>query len=101
MKIMYHATEMKNLSSIVDNGLKPLNAEKLIYMTEQKIDALKFLVIRGCKDILVLKIKIYKKDEHKIVETFDHSYNFFKCRAFGYNGEISPDNIMEYTEHKL
>jgi hypothetical protein len=92
MKIYYHATDSDNLSSILDNGLK-VGCDGVVYMTEKEDDAVKFVMFRGCKKIVVLKIKVYKRDEKNVVETFDHSPRFFKCRAFGYMGNIDKSNI--------
>ena len=44
---------------------------------------------------------IYKKDEEKLIETFDHNYNIFKCRAFGYMGNIKPENIEAYKKYQF
>lgn len=100
MKIMYHATDMKNLASILEKGLLPNNMDGMVYMTETPEDALKFVAFRNYKEILMIKIKIYKKDENKVTETFDHSFQFFKCRAFGYNGTIPVSNLDPYMKYE-
>lgn len=99
MKILYHATPFENLLGIVEEGLKPLNIEKMIYLAETAEDALKFMAIRGYTEILVCKVKVL--NTNKLTETFDHNYNVFKCRAFGYNGEIPCKQIVSYTKYKL
>ena len=100
MRYMWHATEYKNLVSILDNGIIP-GPDKLVYLCENGIDAAKFVAVRGCRDILLCQIKIYKADEDKIKETFDHSERFFKCRAFGYKGAIKPQNIKHYRRLEI
>lgn len=102
MKILYHATSMENLGSILENGIEARNIEKLVYLAETPQDALKFIALRFYPEMLVIKVKIPKKYEHKIIETFDHSYNFFKCRAFGYQGNIPCymlDSYEVYTRN--
>ena len=100
MKYYYHATSMNNLISILNNGIKP-STDGLVYICENETDAVKFVAIRGFKEILTCKIKMLKADEEKIQETFDHSEAFFKCRAFGYNGEIPPNKIVDYRKFVL
>lgn len=100
MRYMWHATDYNNLISIMDNGIKP-GPDKMVYLCDTEHDAAKFLIVRNCKHILTLRIKIYKKDEAKIHETFDHSERFFKCRAYGYKGEIPAANIVEYRHIQL
>ena len=95
MRYMWHATPYENLVGILDDGIKAGNP-RLVYLCENGIDAAKFIVVRGVKKILLLKVKIYKSDENKIVETFDHSESYFKCRAFGYRGNIPVAKIKEY-----
>lgn len=99
MKIMYHATDMKNLASILDNGLIANNFEGIVYLAEKPEDALKFVVLRCYDEIVLLKVKIYKKDEGKLIETFDHNPRIFKCRAFGFMGNIPSSNIEPYMKY--
>lgn len=100
MKKYYHATDFNNLGNIIVNGIQP-GPDGLVYMCEGPTDAIKFLYIRGYKHLLVCEIKISKLDEKNIIETFDHSFEFFKCRAFGYRGHIDIDKITNYIEYNL
>lgn len=100
MRIFWHATYYENLASILDNGLVP-GIDGLVYMCETEYDAAKFLYVRQCKNILTMEIKIYKKDESKIIETFDHNERFFKCKAFGYKGNIPLKNIKQFRKIEL
>lgn len=100
MRIMWHATDYNNLVSIMDEGIKA-GPDGVVYLCETETDAAKFLAVRGCKHILTLEIKIYKKDENKIRETFDHSQRFFNCRAYGYVGDIPGKNIKNYRHIQL
>lgn len=98
MRYMYHATSMDKLVDILETGLKP-GVDGVVYLCEKPFDAAKFLIVRGLKEIIVFKVKIYKKDEKKIVETFDHNTAYFKCRAYGYQGEIKPSNIEQVIKY--
>ena len=48
-------------------------------------------------EIAVIKIKRSSLDKRKIIETFDHSYEFFKCKAYGYT-EVIPSNLIHGIE---
>lgn len=86
----YHATPYENLASIVVDGIKS-GMEGVVYLTKERDDAFKFLAIRGCHDILTVEVLI---DSEKVEETFDHSLQFFKCKAFGYKGDIKPCEMI-------
>ena len=101
MRTYYHATDYNNLVSILDHGLKASKLDGLVYLAETEEDALKFVVLRRYKKVVTFKIKIYKRDEDKIIETFDHSQRFFKCRSFGYIGNISPDSIIPSKKYEF
>lgn len=96
MKYMWHSTDINNLRNIMEQGLLLLNAERVIYLAETENDALRFSMFRGYGVTVTLKVKIYKKDEDKLFETFDHSYEYFKCKAFGYSDNIPASNIIPY-----
>ena len=95
--ILYHATPLSNLTSIIKNGIKP-GYEGVVYACEKVNDALKFLFIRGYDDVLMVKFKV---DKRKVKETFDHSEAFFKCRCWGCTVPVTPDMIIEYRKHDL
>ena len=100
MKIMYHATDYDNVLGIMEEGIKP-GADGLVYLCEDALDAMKFPYIRGVKHMVTCKIKLSKREWTRVMETFDHSPAFFQCRAFGYQGVIPPENILEYMEYNL
>lgn len=89
-KSYYHATPFENLNSILEKGLKK-GFDNIIYLTETPEDSLKFLRVRLVTDILVIQIDLEESD---VVETFDHSEAFFKCRAFGYPHDIPPEDLL-------
>lgn len=89
MKKFYHATPYDNLWSILINGLKP-GVDKVVYLAETREAALKFICVRCFDPILVIEIEL---DESKVEESFDHSYEFFKAKAFNYPGLIPADKL--------
>lgn len=95
MKKYYHATSYDNLTSILCDGLRT-SMEGIVYMTETPIDAVKFVALRMIPKILVVEIKTLKKHEENIIETTDHNYDFFKCKSYGYVGNIDSNMITNY-----
>ena len=90
MQVFYHATPLDNVCNLLINGIKA-SADGCVYMCKKPDESARFLVVRGIRNIGVVKIKIPKRYESDIEETFDHSQAFFKCRAFGYFGDIPSD----------
>ena len=97
LKTYYHATPFENVDSIMCKGIL-CGVDGVVYLTENKEDAARFLIVRGCKDILTVEVVI---DDKNVEETFDHSYQFFKCRAFGYGDNIKPSEIFNLYRTKL
>ena len=91
MKSYYHATIPENITKIWKEGLSP-SADGLVYLAESIEDAVKFKCMIS-NQLYVLTIRLTKKDEYNLEETFDHSATFFNCRSFGYRGEIPPKKL--------
>lgn len=100
MKVFYHATPLDNIDKLLIDGIKA-GPDGLIYMCEEPDESARFLVVRGIKRIGVVEIKIPKRYENNIEETFDHSPIFFKCRAFGYFGNIPSDWVSPDCKFEL
>lgn len=98
MKTFYHATDFKNLNEIIEKGIECRNVEHLVYLCEDEKDCLKFAFLHGVKDVLVLQVKVFKAD---VIETFDHSSDFFKCRCFASKKEIPSKNIRKFIRYKF
>ena len=96
-KTYYHATPFINLDSILENGIRR-SMEGIVYLTTEPEDAVKFVAIRGCKDILVCQVGI---EEDLVEESFDHNEGFFKCRAYVYPQDILPIEIEEFLRYKV
>jgi hypothetical protein len=102
IKYFYHATSKDNLGEIMNGGIKAGELEGLVYLADSSSNAARFMVMRGMKNIIVFKIDGTKLDRNKLEESFDHDFNFFKCRAYIYKGDIHKDaiifkNIMQYN----
>lgn len=97
LKTYYHATSFENLASIIDKGILK-GSDGVVYLTEQPEEAARFVAIRGVTKILVLGIEL---EENLVSESFDHSFLFFKCRAFTYPEDISTDEIISFSKYEL
>lgn len=95
-KTYYHATPFKNLESIMDQGLCK-GCDGVVYLTEKPEEAVRFVAIRGYREILVLGVNV---EEDMVTESFDHSQAFFKCRAYAYPEDIRPEAISEFLKYE-
>lgn len=96
-KTYYHATPFTNLDSILEYGIRR-SMEGIVYLTTKPKDAVKFVAIRGCKDILVCQVSV---DEELVEESFDHNEEFFKCRAYAYSQDILPNEIEGFLRYEI
>lgn len=95
-KTYYHATPFSNLNSILESGIRK-GTDGVVYLTTEPKDAVKFVAIRGCREVLVCQVSI---EENLIAESFDHNEAFFGCRAWTYGEDIPPDLIEEFTKYE-
>lgn len=68
----------------------------VVYMCKDPIDACKFLVIRGMRQMSVIELEL---DEKEVEESHDHSETFFKCKAYIKHGDIvlsGDERIFDY-----
>ena len=93
IKYFYHATLKDNLYSIMKDGIKKDHLYGGVFLADSSQNAAKFLIIRGIKDIIVFKIDASKLNKNKLEESYDHSREFFKCRAYIYFDNIKPNAI--------
>ena len=92
MKNFYHATTQSNFEKIQESGEIKVGFDSIVYLAESPEDAYKFIGLRVWDEPIVI-LEITGLDPDKVIETFDHSYAFFKCRSFGYLENIPTDNI--------
>lgn len=93
----YHATKTENLDSILEQGIKP-GCDGAVYLTITPQDALKFMLIRGITDVIVLEVNLLQS---WVEESFDHNQAFFKCRAYCYYGTIPSEKITNILKYDL
>lgn len=96
-KTYYHATPFENLDSIMEKGILK-DRYGYVYLTTKPDEAARFVAIHMCRDILVVEVDL---EEDLVEESFDHSQTFFKCRAYRYQGDVSPDDIREIHRYQL
>lgn len=96
-KTYYHATPFENLGSILANGILP-GPDGRVYLTDDPQDAAKFVAIRFCRDILVVKVDL---EEDLVEESYDHNEAFFKCKAYTYKGTIRDYDIDDLLRYQL
>lgn len=87
----YHATSEDGFYAIMREGVKVVGG---VYLADSYQNAAKFLLIRGVNPIYVIKISGKKLDKAKLSESFDHSESFFKCKAYVYDGDVTPNKIL-------
>lgn len=94
----YHSTSLDNLGSILTLGLLPANMEHLVYLCKNPSDCLKFAYLHGLSSVLMCEVRV---DDDSIVETFDHSFEFFECRCFASTKVIECNDIVNYSKYDL
>ena len=95
-KTYYHATPFENLASILEKGILKSKLDGVVYLAEKPEEAARFLAIRLCRNILVCEVEV---EDDLVEETFDHNEAFFKCKAYGYKGDIKPDEVTNFIKY--
>lgn len=87
----YHAAPKETMMKIYAEGVLKKSWDGVVYMCKDPIDACKFLVIRGMRQMSVIELEL---DEKEVEESHDHSETFFKCKAYIKHG----DNVLSGDE---
>lgn len=98
---IYHATKEKNIISIMDNGLKPLGIDKLIYFCDTFAGAGTFAYMHGVplNDIVVIEVDTTNLNKELFDYGRDHSPTFFKdIEVYTYPKEILPEHFSDYLK---
>lgn len=99
MSKYFHGTSYSNLLKIIEDGKIKSSIEGIVYLAKTKEDAFKFVALRYMtEDIAVIELEL---DEKNIEETFDHSSVFFKAKAYGYEGDISTDCVINCWKYPI
>ena len=92
----YHAAPKETMMKIYAEGVLKKSWDGVVYMCKDPIDACKFLVIRGMRQMSVIELEL---DEKEVEESHDHSETFFKCKAYLILGVIvlsGDERIFDY-----
>ena len=98
MKKYYHAATPETMEKIVSDGVVKKGIDGCIYICERPDDAAKFVAIRGHEVIDVIELNL---PEDKVIESYDHSIQFFGCRAFMYRGDVRLKRNVTITEYSV
>lgn len=92
----YHAAPKETMMKIYAEGVLKKSWDGVVYMCKDPIDACKFLVIRGMRQMSVIELEL---DEKEVEESHDHSETFFKCKAYIKHRDIvlsGDERIFDY-----
>lgn len=97
--VYYHATSEDNALKILKDGFLKPGIDHIVYLADSFENALKFVFFRDLKKVIVFELEV--PDESKIMETFDHSFNFFQCKSWGYPEKIGIGCVKETWEQDM
>lgn len=94
-------TENKDLKKEVEDLKKTVEKrgwDGCVYLCEKPQDAAKFVAIRGHDEVAVIEVIL---PANKVKESFDHSVQFFQCKAFMYEEDIKVRPNAEVVEYSF
>lgn len=94
----YHATTTENAEKILDEGMIRHSAGGIVFLCRKPMDACKFLLIRGIKEICVIEVNLRK---NSVEESNDHSEAFFQCKAYTHNGDIKLSGAEDVEAYRF
>lgn len=94
----YHATTMKNAEKILDERIIRHSVGGEVFLCKKPLDACKFLLIRGIKEICVIEVNLRK---NSVEESNDHSEAFFQCKAYTHNGDIELSGAEDVKTYRF
>jgi len=87
--LLWHATNKKNLDSIMSSGLIANNFG--VFLADNAQSAAAFVYARGINNIVAFPVE---SDGLDIIESFDHDPKIFRCRCFISNQDIPNNKII-------
>lgn len=81
----YHAAPKETMMKIYAEGVLKKSWDGVVYMCKDPIDACKFLVIRGMRQMSVIELEL---DEKEVEESHDHSETLFSPETREYSTMI-------------
>jgi RNA:NAD 2'-phosphotransferase (TPT1/KptA family) len=96
---LYHCTERKNLTNIMNEGIKK-GYDGVVYLADSANNSAKFLVVRGIKieNLIAFEIDTKKLNAKKLGFSYDHNENFFGCKAYMYADDIKISKLLNVIE---
>ncbi len=93
-KSLFHATRIENMTNITLEGLKPMSEG--VFFSDSVQNAAKFLMLKmPISEIIVFEIATKDLDKKFLEESFDHSFEFFQCRAWVYAKPIPYSKVRD------
>lgn len=100
MKTLYHGTSVKNVTSILEEGLKVSVFEQAVYLTESAESAARWtgfkLAAMGENTLAVIEVEV---DEDKLSPGIDHSpmmqTMFGAGESILHEGDITTESILD------
>lgn len=96
-KVYYHATPFENKEKVLTEGIHK-GIDGVVYLCEKPEEAVRFVIIRGYKKILVVGVNL---EEDMVEESFDHSEAFFKCKAYTYPEGIPSSYFVNAQVYEI
>jgi hypothetical protein len=97
-KKYYHAAIPETMEKIIADGVVKRGWDGCVYLCEKPQDAAKFVAIRGHDEVAVIEVIL---PANKVKESFDHSVQFFQCKAFMYEEDIKVRPNAEVVEYSF
>lgn len=97
-KKYYHAATPETMEKIIADGVVKRGWDGCVYICEKPQDAAKFVAIRGHDEVAVIEVIL---PANKVKESFDHSVQFFQCKAFMYEEDIKVRPNAEVVEYSF
>lgn len=94
----YHATTMENAEKILNERIIRHSVGGEVFLCRKPMDACKFLVIRGIKEVCVFEVSLRKNE---VKESNDHSEAFFQCKAYTHDGDIKLSGAEDVKTYRF
>lgn len=81
----YHATPWESAGQIQKDGKIKASWDGGVYLCKDPADSCKFMIIRFVQRVAVIEVDL---PEESVQESYDHSEEFFGCKAYIHEGDI-------------
>ena len=94
----YHACPEDSFKKIMKDHKIRCGYVGCIYLCDDPIDSLKFMVLRFIPYVYVIGVEL---PESEVEESFDHNAKFFRCKAYYTTNNISSDKFTDILEYDM